>query len=281
MSIKVLVLGAALVGLTATGAQAADVLLPGNGVPYALTSTATYTQDFNSLKSITSDPTPANALPAGWQAFESGTGADGNYRFGTSGSNTPGVWSYGLTGERALGAHASTEVPLIYIGAIFRNSIGGVIDSLDIGYTGEQWQNGFNRATLKFQYSLDATSINNGNWTSFSDLDFLAPDASAHRGSQFGITQTDGNKAAFRAARSGLIDGLAIGAGNTFGVRWTVADIDQRGVTSDDGLGVDDFSMTATVAAVPEPGTWATMIVGMGLIGGTIRRRQRTVVRFA
>lgn len=33
--------------------------------------------------------------------------------------------------------------------------------------------------------------------------------------------------------------------------------------------------------AVPEPATWAMMIVGFGLVGGTMRRRHRATVRFA
>ena len=36
----------------------------------------------------------------------------------------------------------------------------------------------------------------------------------------------------------------------------------------------------AVVAAVPEPATWAMFIVGFGLVGGVMRRRQRTNVRF-
>lgn len=34
-------------------------------------------------------------------------------------------------------------------------------------------------------------------------------------------------------------------------------------------------------AAVPEPASWAMMIIGFGLVGSTMRRRQRAVVRFA
>lgn len=43
-------------------------------------------------------------------------------------------------------------------------------------------------------------------------------------------------------------------------------------------------SVVPTVAAVPEPASWAMMIGGFGLIGGAMRRRQRnvaTTVRFA
>lgn len=36
----------------------------------------------------------------------------------------------------------------------------------------------------------------------------------------------------------------------------------------------------AAVAAVPEPGTWAMMLAGFGIVGGAMRRRQRTSVSF-
>ncbi|MBI0475219.1 PEP-CTERM sorting domain-containing protein [Sphingomonas sp. MA1305] len=259
---------------SASQAIAADVLNPGNGAPYALTSNS-YTQDFNSLKSITSSPTPADALPDGWQTFESGSAANGTYQFGTSGSNTPGVWSFGLTSDRALGGHASTSVPLIYIGALFENGLGSTIDALDISYTGEQWQKGYNRATMRFQYSLDATDINSGTWLSFGDLDFTAPNSVPYAGSQFGITQTNGNATAYRTSLNGVLSGLSIGAGSTFGIRWVFNDIDPAGVTSDDGLGVDDFRLTASTAAVPEPATWAMMILGMAAVGLAMRSKKR------
>lgn len=40
-------------------------------------------------------------------------------------------------------------------------------------------------------------------------------------------------------------------------------------------------AISGVVAPVPEPATWAMMIVGFGLIGAAMRRRTRTVVRFA
>lgn len=270
------VLGAIVVATGATNAHAADVLNSGSGTPFVLTST-TYVQNFDSLKSITSDPTPADALPDGWQAFESGRTANGTYQFGTSGSNTPGVWSFGLTGERALGGHASPDIPLIYIGALFQNDLGGTIEALDISYMGEQWQKGYNRATMRFEYSLDATDIVNGTWLSFDSLDFTAPNAAPYTGSRFGITQTNGNAAAYKTSLNDVINGLSIGSGDTFGIRWSLRDIDPAGVTSDDGLGIDDFRLTAQVAAVPEPTTWAMMILGMGAISvaqRSARRRQ-------
>jgi hypothetical protein len=46
-------------------------------------------------------------------------------------------------------------------------------------------------------------------------------------------------------------------------------------VSTVDALEIDNITLTA---AVPEPATWAMMIVGVGLVGGTMRRRQRTLV---
>jgi hypothetical protein len=33
--------------------------------------------------------------------------------------------------------------------------------------------------------------------------------------------------------------------------------------------------------AVPEPATWAMMVMGFGLVGGAMRRRRKVAVRFA
>lgn len=42
--------------------------------------------------------------------------------------------------------------------------------------------------------------------------------------------------------------------------------------SSQNSAEVDNF---ATIGAVPEPGTWATMLLGFGVIGGAMRRRRR------
>ena len=65
-----------------------------------------------------------------------------------------------------------------------------------------------------------------------------------------------------------------------------VPNITQLILFSDDPGGVifDNFSFTTSVAgAVPEPTTWAMMIMGMGAVGGVMRRRKKvtTRVRFA
>ncbi len=48
------------------------------------------------------------------------------------------------------------------------------------------------------------------------------------------------------------------------------------------GLRFQNFSYsTVSVGAVPEPGTWVLLVLGFGLIGATMRRRQMQTVRYA
>jgi len=44
---------------------------------------------------------------------------------------------------------------------------------------------------------------------------------------------------------------------------------------------LDDFTITSSNAAVPEPATWAMLIVGFGLVGGAMRRRHSVRVTYA
>ncbi len=204
-------------------------------------------QDFNTLATT---GTTNTALPTGWYLSESGSSSMNNdaYAAGT-GSNTAGdVYSFGASGntERAFGSlRSGTLVPIV--GASFSNDTGGVIAALDISYTGEQWRAGvLNRNAadrLDFQYSTDATSLTTGTWVDVNGLDFNSPNINTTLGAQ------DGNAAANRAAVSASISGLSIANGATVWIRWTDFDIS----SSDDGLSVDDFSVTPQGAVVTTP----------------------------
>ena len=86
------------------------------------------------------------------------------------------------------------------------------------------------------------------------------------------------NGVAFSILSTGVVEfrnllnqNIVSGGGNTISV---------NGLTG----GEASFSGTLSFAAVPEPATWAMMIVGFGLIGGALRSakgRQTTRVRFA
>ena len=236
-----------------------------------LINTSAYTQNFDMLASTGSSST----LPAGWLIAESGANADGAYAADAGTSNAGNTYSYGASGstDRALGSLASG--PLVsQFGSSFVNNIGSAISSLTIAYTGEQWRNGGSNLanTLVFEYSTNATSLTTGGtWTAVTALDFTSPTLGTTAGA------LDGNAAANRTARSATIGGLNIANNGTFYIRWS----DTNDLGSDDGLAIDNFSLTpiTAVAGVPEPASWALMIGGFGLIGmGARRRTRRSVV---
>ncbi|HEY3441852.1 MAG TPA: endonuclease/exonuclease/phosphatase family protein [Paludibaculum sp.] len=203
-----------------------------------------YTQDFNTLAASGTSST----LPSGWVILETGTStaADGSYAAGTGSSNAGNVYSFGVAAstERALGGLLSgTLTPTL--GAAFTNSTGSAITSIAISYTGEQWRLGaLSRVDkIQFQYSTDATSLSTGTWTSVTALDFTAPVTSGVVGA------LDGNTAANRTAISSTISSLNIASGAAIWIRWT----DFNAFGADDGLAVDDFSLTpaGTASLVP------------------------------
>lgn len=230
--------GASLAVLALVAPSLTTRALGGGSVSLAALDTAT-TQNFDSLASAAG--TAHKALPAGWFLNETGTSARNNdaYAVSTGSDNAGDVYSFGTTGaaDRAFGTlRSGTLVPII--GGAFTNNTGATLSSLDVSYTGEEWRLGAAGRSdqLDFQYSLDATSLTTGTWTDVDPLDFATPAA--------GTTGTagarDGNNASFKSSVSSTISGLAAPPGATIWIRWT--DLDVSG--SDDGLAVDDFSIT-------------------------------------
>lgn len=221
--------------------------------PVSMTSlNSPYTQNFNTLANGGS----SSALPGGWDFIESGTNANTVYNAGTGSANAGDTYSFGPAGsaERALGMLLSNSLtPLI--GAAFTNNTGRTVNSIDIAYTGEQWRMGaLGRVDhLDFQYAIDASGLNAGTWYDVNSLDFSSPVTTGSVGA------LDGNSAS--TLISSTITGLSIPSGSTFWIRWT--DFNVPG--ADDGLAVDDFSLTMRAAAVPEPAS--VLLLGAGLLG--------------
>jgi uncharacterized protein len=197
-----------------------------------------YTQDFNTL--AISGTTNAT-LPLGWDLIETGGGARDNEQYGADngGSATGDTYSYGATSntERAYGGlRSGTLIPVI--GASFTNNTGATITTLDIAYIGEQWRAGvLNRNAadrMDFQLSTDATSLTTGTWVDYDNLDFNSPNIAATAGA------LDGNAPGNRTSLSSSVTGLSVANGSSFWIRWNDFDIS----SSDDGLSVDDFSVT-------------------------------------
>ncbi|MBL1130020.1 MAG: ExeM/NucH family extracellular endonuclease [Chloroflexi bacterium] len=197
------------------------------------TSGAPYTQDFNSLANSGTSST----VPDGWYFAETGTNANTIYTAGTGSGNTGDTYSFGASGnsERAFGGLLSGSlVPTI--GASFTNNTGATINEITITYIGEQWRLGATGRTdrLDFQLSADATSLTTGTWIDHNELDFNGPVSTGTVGA------LDGNAEANRTQISHTITELNIANGATFWIRWT--DFNASG--ADDGLAIDDFSLT-------------------------------------
>lgn len=196
-----------------------------------------YTQDFNTLSSTAGSTTNTLAI-TGWFLTESGGGARDNeqYAVDTGASTTGDTFSYGAAAdaERALGGLQSGTLIPTY-GACFTNNTGSTLTSLDVAYTGEEWRLGTAARTdqISFEYSLNATDLVTGTWTNVAALNFVTPNT-ATTGAKVG------NDPANRTALSSSIPGMSIANGATFWIRW----IDANASGADDGLSVDDFSLT-------------------------------------
>jgi hypothetical protein len=220
---------AAIILCLQTSAQGQTISLTTMGTPY--------TQDFDTL-SNTAGSTTNNLTINGWFMTETGGGARDNeqYAVDTGGSTTGDTYSYGAAAatDRALGQlRSGTLIPLF--GAAFTNNTGATIATLDITYIGEQWRLGTAARTdqMNFEYSTNATDLNTGTWTGVAALNFITPDTAT-------VGAKNGNAAADRTSLTTSITGLSIPNGATFWIRWN--DTDATG--ADDGLAVDDFSLT-------------------------------------
>jgi hypothetical protein len=218
--------------------------------PVSITTLGTpITENFNALSNTAGSTTNTIGLP-GWEISEAGNGARDNeqYAVDAGGSTTGDTYSYGAPGstDRALGSLQSGTLISTY-GISFTNNSGATISALNISYTGEQWRIANTAAPrvdqLDFQYSLDATSVTTGTWTDVNALDFINP-------IQTNTTATalDGNAAANRTNLSSSIGGLNIPNGATFYIRF----LDLNSSGADDGLAIDDLSLTALATSAAD-----------------------------
>ena len=206
----------------------------------SLTSTSTYTQNFDTLASSGTSST----LPAGFSFVEGGSNANTTYTAGTGSGNSGDTYSFGTTAaptDRALGSLNSGTVTPIRYGACFTNNTSGTLGSIEITYTGEQYRVGGTTATtdtLTFEYSTNATSLTTGTWTPVTQLNFTSPVTSGTAGF------LDGNAAANRTTLTYTITGLSIPVGGTFFIRFTDVDV----TNPDQGLAIDDLSLTPSLS---------------------------------
>jgi hypothetical protein len=201
---------------------------------------STYTQNFDGLANTGT----SSILPTGWLFSETGTNANTTYNSTDGTLNSGDTYSYGVAAasERAFGTLQSGSL-ISTIGCGFTNNSGATYTSITITFTGEQWRLGTNTAgripdTLLFQYSTDATSLTTGTWVSVPSLNFYSPVVTGTTGA------LDGNAAINRTNITFTIT-VSIPNGSSFYIRWN--DFNVSG--ADDGLAIDDFSLTPNVAA--------------------------------
>jgi hypothetical protein len=207
-------------------------------------------QDFDTLSNTTS---PSNLLPAGWYVTELGTGsaADGSYVVGNGSLTNGGAYSFGATGstDRAIGSIGSGTVTQIIYGAKFTNNAPGKITALAISFHGEMWRRGdASTDGLTFSYSSTASGLTSGAFTLFPALDFNSPGNAC---SAITGAATNGNGGECSVLVSATITGLSLNPGASIFISWT----DANSGGSDDGLAIDDVSVTATISAEPTPPT--------------------------
>jgi hypothetical protein len=225
----------------------------------------TYAQDFDTLANTGTSST----VPAGFGFAEAGTGANTTYAAGTGSGNGGDTYSFGggvvaASTERAFGGLQSGSLNPT-IGACFTNNTGATVTQFSVRYDGEQWRLGAADRVdrLDFQYSTNATSLTTGTWTDVDALDFTAPIV----GPTVGLL--DGNAVANRTAGiANDVTGLTIANGATFYIRFN----DFNATGADDGLAVDNFSLTVTAPSAA-PGTVAGRVInakGRGLSRVTV-----------
>jgi len=198
-----------------------------------------YTQDFDGLANTGTGSTTLTDSLLGWSILETGNNANSTYTASTGSLATGDTYSYGASGstDRALGAIARANL-LSRWGAHFKNDINTSITQLMVSYTGEEWRLGASGRTTRdqvtFEISTDATSLNTGTWTAVSGLTYHTTDITGSTGLR------DGNHEDYKTLISSTITGLNIAPGESFWIRF----VDVNITGNDDGLAVDDFSLT-------------------------------------
>lgn len=199
---------------------------------------STYTQNFDGLANTGT----SSILPTGWLFSETGTNANTTYNSTDGTLNSGDTYSFGTAAaiERAFGTLQSGSL-ISTIGCGFTNNTGNTITSITIVFNGEQWRMGTagRPDKLSFQYSTDATSLTTGIWTDVTALDFNAPVSTGTAGALVG------NTAPNRTENITSTITVSIPNGATFYIRW----VDFNATSADDGLAIDDFSLTPNVAA--------------------------------
>lgn len=126
---------------------------------------------------------------------------------------------------------------------------------------------------------IDGTSYDvtfDGTETSYVPAGAAAPAAGINYSSAINqiLQAFNSSTAAFIAFNGGTINQFAIRSGNTT-TATTLTSYSQAGNWQNYGSLFSDLPTARFTAAVPEPATWAMMLVGFGMVAGVARYRRR------
>lgn len=255
--------------------------LPADAAVSVDSTSFTYSQTFDTLITTgTSQAWSNDSTLAGWSLFTKDSNAITTYNAGAGTSNTGAFYSFGTgTGtDRALGGAASggayfgspsAGAVAGYIALGLTNDSGSQLDSITIGFSGEQWRDGGNVSgalqTMVLEYGFGSSFAAVTSWTApGGNFNWTSPIANT---SATGAA-VDGNVAGSVPGKGGTLSSLSWDTSSTLWLRW----IERNDTGNDHGLAIDDFSITGvTAAAIPEP---ASVVLGsLGLL--CILRRRR------
>jgi hypothetical protein len=221
-------LTATMLAMLSAGLANAQIFI--TSLPYAPATT-----NFDSY-----DPTPTNGnttLPAGWTATCTGNDTyngrgNGGPGGGSVSPGTGGYWAYGTSGtpgEYSLGALRSTTPGNITYAVTFTNASGTTIRSITLAWDYEQW-----RYANTSGWDCSGTGLLAGN-TTLNSKDFVGNNGG-----------TNGSATITQVA-SFILTGLNIPNGQQFGIKWVTTD----STGSDNGISIDNFTITASDVALP------------------------------
>ena len=198
-----------------------------------------YSENFDGM-----GPT-GTTLPANWASIRiAGSGAAGTLPIivGDGTANTGANYNVGSVSstDRALGALSSgSTVPAF--GVNFVNNTGNQITEFNLTAIVEQWRSGDNvvNESMAFSYSVDATSLNSGTWTTVTALD-----ANEILTTTTAAALTDGNLSANQSSLGSTVNISATPClnGGTLWLRW----VDSNAAGADCLLAIDNFIFKAT-----------------------------------
>ena len=242
-------------------------------------TSATPTGGTGTIVGASSTVTTANSLPF---AVNAGAAPSAGYNLFSSLGGTVAAT------DEALGFSPTDTSGNLAVGVAYRNGTVSVVNTLLVSYRGEQWRNsGAGAQSIEVSYAvfssstsitpslnLDATVAPGGNTSLNAAVQWqAAPASSTFTSPRTGgsAAALDGNAVANSALLSFNLSNLNLQPGGYVLLRFR--DVNNAGVT-DHILAIDNVSV-----AIPEPSTWAAIVVAGAIAGGTWRRARYSAPR--